>query len=1203
MSTTLDKTKMVQLFETREIEDTINKSEQHFRAYFERSMIGMASTSPEKAWIEVNDRLCEILGYPREELLKMTWAEITHIDDLTEQELKFNQVLCGEADEYEMDKRFIHREGHIVYTHLASRCIRRDDGTVDYFVVMVDDISIRKQTEERLQESSKILQNILETTLDGFWNIDFNGNLLDVNLMYCQQSGYTREELLTMQIPQLDAMQSLSYIAEHIQNIIDHGHKQFETKHRRKDGSLWDVEISTTHYDEGGRIFVFLRDITDRKISDRKLLESQSRMRSIIENEPECIKIIDPNGLLIEMNPAGLKMIEADFLDQVAGYPVLDVIAPEYRVAYADLHKRVLSGESMQMEYEVLGLHGGRRLLETHAVPMLDNGQTFHLAVTRDISERKQAEENLRESEKRFRDFFEKNSSVMLLIDPATGKIREANEAATAYYGYSKNELMSMLITQINVNSPEFVREDMASALHESRNYFLFSHRLASGEVRHVEVHSTPIESGGKSLLFSIIHDITERKQAEEKLNLAASVFTHAREGILITDANGKIIDINDTFSRITGYSRDEVLGINPRILSSKRQGKKFYTEMWHDLLEKGYWYGEIWNRRKNGEVYAEMLTISAVYDLKGNVKQYVALFSDITTIKEHEHHLEHIAHYDALTSLPNRTLLSDRMKNAISQTLRRQQPLAVVYLDLDEFKSINDTYGHDIGDQLLVALSTRMEHTLRHGDTLARLGGDEFVAVLVDLENTEASIPLITRLLAAAEKPVTIGTLSLQVSASLGITFYPQSEEVDADQLLRQADNAMYQAKLAGKNCYHIFDTEQDRNIRGHHESLERIRQALKKDEFVLYYQPKVNMRTGTVIGAEALIRWQHPIEGLLAPALFLPIIENHPLAVDVGEWVLNTALSQLEYWHSLGLVLPISVNIGARQLQQENFVQRLRKVLSEHPSVPPSFLELEILETSALEDINRASRVMEECRELGVNFALDDFGTGYSSLTYLKRLPIALLKIDQSFVRDMLDDPDDLAILEGVIGLAAAFRREVIAEGVETVEHGEMLLQLGCDLAQGYGIARPMPGIEFPAWAEGWHPDTAWTTMPSANLSDLPLLYAGVEHRAWISATGMFLKGEREALNPQNHHQCRFGKWLDTDGVTRYGEDPTFHTIKRIHQEIHKLASELLELHSQGEYSKILEGLEELYRLRDSLMEQLKLLVVSTRYVKKVY
>ena len=575
-----------------------------------------------------------------------------------------------------------------------------------------------------------------------------------------------------------------------------------------------------------------------------------------------------------------------------------------------------------------------------------------------------------------------------------------------------------------------------------------------------------------------------------------------------------------------------------------------------------------------------------------GTIYALCGISTDISEAKAHEEQLKHIAHYDALTTLPNRVLLADRLQQAMTHAQRRGQLLAVAYLDLDGFKMINDQHGHKTGDQLLIALANAMKDRLREGDTLARLGGDEFIAVLIDLDSVAGSLPMLTRLLAAAAQPVRIGDSVLQVSASLGVTFYPQADDVDADQLLRQADQAMYQAKLAGKNRYHVFDADQDRSVRGYHESLEHIRRALTDQEFVLHYQPKVNMRTGQVIGVEALIRWQHPERGLLAPSVFLPVIEDHPLAVDIGDWVIDSALLQAERWQALGLDIPVSVNIGARQLQQNDFVDRLRARLAAHPAVKPSALVMEVLETSALEDLARVSAVIESCRNFGVLFSLDDFGTGYSSLTYLKRLSVDQLKIDQSFVRDMLDDPDDLAILGGVLSLATAFRREVIAEGVETVEHGTMLLQLGCELAQGYGIARPMPAADVPAWCASWQPDPEWTHLPPLNREDLPLLFACVEHRAWLASVEAFLHGERDML-PVIHHQCRFNAWLENEGRDRQAGEGRLRDLEVLHREVHALADELCELRSRGQASLAMQRRAELHALRDRLLAELSALL----------
>ena len=584
--------------------------------------------------------------------------------------------------------------------------------------------------------------------------------------------------------------------------------------------------------------------------------------------------------------------------------------------------------------------------------------------------------------------------------------------------------------------------------------------------------------SNGKPLRMSGIHnDITNRKLAEEKIKLAASVFTHAKESIVITDTDGIIIDVNETFTTMTGYSREEVIGENPRLLKSGKQTSTFYENMWMTLQEEGHWHGELWNHKKNGETFIEMKTISAVQNEDNITTHYVALGNDITAIKEHQKQLEHIAHYDVLTHLPNRVLLADRLSQAMLHCKRQKKSLAVVFLDLDGFKAVNDAYGHDMGDEVLIAVSVRMQEALREDDSLARLGGDEFVAILTNLTTVDDYEPVLERLLIAVSKPVTIDDTVLNVSASIGVTLYPQ-DNVNADQLIRHADQAMYVAKESGKNRCHLFDTEQDVAVKVQWESLEAIRNALDNHQFVLYYQPKVNMKTGTVTGVEALIRWQHPERGLVSPMEFLPVIENNPMIIELGEWVIDTALTQILQWQVTGLGYPLctSVNIAAIQLQQPDFTERLTALLSAHPDVSPSSLELEILETSALDDLQHTSTAMTDCMNLGVKFALDDFGTGYSSLTYLRRLPVNIIKIDQSFVRDMLDDADDLAIIEGVIALTKSFKRDVIAEGVETIEHGTALLRLGCNLAQGYGIAKPMPASEINAWIENWKPDESW-------------------------------------------------------------------------------------------------------------------------------
>jgi diguanylate cyclase (GGDEF)-like protein/PAS domain S-box-containing protein len=578
------------------------------------------------------------------------------------------------------------------------------------------------------------------------------------------------------------------------------------------------------------------------------------------------------------------------------------------------------------------------------------------------------------------------------------------------------------------------------------------------------------------------IRNLLEREQLRQELQrkeaaqrLAASVFAYTHDGIVITDADNRIIDINSAFTRITGYGRDEIIGKNPRLLKSGRQNTDFYKAMWQSLLQFDHWSGELWNRDKNGSIYAALTSISVVRNDQGDIDHFIGLFADITPLKNHEYDLERIAHFDPLTGIPNRVLLADRLAQAIAHAQRSGNMMAVCYLDLDGFKPVNDQFGHEVGDQLLIEISLRIKDCLRAADTVARIGGDEFVLLLLDVSDIKECEAVLERILSAVAEPAMIAGNPLSVSASLGFTVYP-NDVADADILMRHADQAMYVAKQRGKNRYHLFDQELDRMAVARGETLARIESALLNNEFVLYFQPKVNMRLGKVLGAEALIRWQHPERGLLPPSAFLPDIEGTDLVVAIGNWVLSTALEHLENWQKMGLNIFVSINIAPRHLLHHDFYKILKAGFDNHPLLHPECLELEILETAALEDIGRVSAVMKECQKLGVSFALDDFGTGYSSLTYLKALPAETLKIDQSFVRDMLRDPEDLAIVEGIIKLTSTFRRKVIAEGVETAEHGLLLLKLGCDNAQGYGIARPMPADALPEWITSWFLDQAW-------------------------------------------------------------------------------------------------------------------------------
>ncbi|CAK0775118.1 diguanylate cyclase [Gammaproteobacteria bacterium] len=562
---------------------------------------------------------------------------------------------------------------------------------------------------------------------------------------------------------------------------------------------------------------------------------------------------------------------------------------------------------------------------------------------------------------------------------------------------------------------------------------------------------------------------ITEQKKAEEGLRLAASVFSSSQEGIMITDVDNRIVDVNPAFTHITGYERAEVIGKNPRLLSSGRQDTAFYVRLWQSLRDTGTWQGEIWDRRKSGELYAERLSISLVTDVTGGVRHYVGVLSDITALKTHQEELRHAAYYDLLTGVPNRQLLVDRLSQGIAQAQRSERLLAICHLDLDGFKAINDQWGHDAGDQLLVEIACRLQSILRSGDTLARLGEDEFALLLVELDQDQDAYNALDRILISIATPIDLGDQWVSVSASIGVTLYPQDGE-EAGTLLRQANQAMYQAKEAGKNRFYLFDSTHDRIVRSKREALKRLEEALNNREFVLYYQPKVHLLTGRVMGAEALIRWQHPERGLIAPWEFLPVLMGTHLEIGVGEWVIDTVLRQMILWEDAGQLIRVSVNVSAYHLQQPDFTKRLQDLLGQHPKVSASDLELEVLESSALEDLSRASQVLTSCMALGVRFSLDDFGTGYASLSYCRHLPVETLKIDQSFVRNMLNNAEDRGIVQMVINLAQTFNRNVIAEGVESPMHGTTLVRLGCLYGQGYAIARPMPAADIPDWIVRW-------------------------------------------------------------------------------------------------------------------------------------
>lgn len=885
--------------------------------------------------------------------------------------------------------------------------------------------------------------------------------------------------------------------------------KDYETdfRLRRADGVYrWHIARASALFDTDGNITQWVgtsTDITERKEAEAALAVSEAHLAAAQERALIGSWELD---LTAKTGSASAEWFQIMGRDPALGMPSIDeffaTIHPQDLDAVKTHHTNAIHAKNgSQYDFRVITPDGSVRWIETRVIATFDNaGNPIRLTGTsQDISVHKHIEIELQESEARLAAAQARAKMGSWRRDLLTN---EAEWSAEMYRIFCRDPALKppSFIGFVHLLHPDDRKpftQDYSRYIREGGDYQIdFRLLQPNGEYVWIEALSETIRdsSGQVVLLTGTAQDITARKQAEQALRTSTQLLETSQA---IAKLGGWELDIRtntlfwtDQVYRLLETSPQEVsptveTGLDYFVPESRVQ----LAQALDEAMQTGKGFDiELQMRTLKGRNIDVRVTCSVAIE-NGQPVKLSGIFQDISEQKAAQLALvaanrelerantvlEHIAHYDALTHLPNRVLLADRMQQAMIHSQRYKQSLAVAFLDLDGFKAVNDQHGHDVGDQLLITLAQRMKAALREGDTLARIGGDEFVVVLTDLKQASDCESLLSRLLHAAAEPVNLGDYQLEVSASIGVTVYPQ-DGVDAEQLLRHADQAMYLAKQAGKNCYHLFDIAQDAAVKNQRESLEHIRSALLNQELVLYYQPKVNMRTGAVIGAEALIRWQHPERGLMPPAAFLPVIENHLLSIEVGEWVIATALKQMAHWHALGLELPISVNIGALQLQQSNFAQRLQELLILQPDANPHNLELEILETSALEDITQVSAAIHACRALGVSFALDDFGTGYASLAYLKRLPAELLKIDQSFVRDMLDDADDLAIIQGIIGLATAFHRHVIAEGVETIAHGEKLLAIGCELAQGYGIARPMPAAAIPNWVKTWCPDRAW-------------------------------------------------------------------------------------------------------------------------------
>ena len=911
--------------------------------------------------------------------------------------------------------------------------------------------------------------------------------------------------------------------------------------------------------------------------------------RLLLLGASDGISILDQRGHILEASESFCEALGYS-REEIIGKPIhsLDASMSSEEVSRTIEH---VFHEGQVLRFESAHRHkaGMTIPVEVTAKRLMVSGQHVIFTSTRNISERLRVESQLRESEKRFRQLIEKNHSVMLEIHPESGQILAANESAATYYGYPLDTLMQMSIAQINVAPPQEVADEMRHVVQEERGYFNFHHRLASGEIREVEVYSTPVEIHGQQHLFSIVHDISIRRQAElsvkllmeeqrailnsdivgiskvrdrrmlwvndayakmfgysrEELTgqttdmlypdadakdsfaaaaypvvnagevfktqvqykrkdgslgwcnmtgalvspvsmvsvwaftdvteiiaadssrrLAASVFSNSYDGIVITDVQNHIVDVNPAFSRITGFSRDEVLGKNPKQITSGRQDEGFYQAMWSNLQQSGSWHGEIWNRRKTGEIYAEMLSISAVRDQRGEVQNYIGVFSDISSLKLHEQELDKIAHFDALTGLPNRRLFQNQLQRAIQLAHRTECDVALLVIDLDRFKEVNDTLGHDAGDQLLQDAAKRLQLCVRESDSIARLGGDEFVVVMPGVKGQAAVTRVAQSIVDAMQTTFWLQGQEACISASVGVAIFPDDAK-DAISLFKHADQAMYEAKELGRNRFEFFKKSMQTIALNRVAIGLALRHAFDAEQFELLYQPILELDGGRIVKCEALIRWQHPERGLIGPTEFISIAEDIGLIGQIGEWVFRQATSDIARINAAKgshdqAPICVGVNVSPKQfhygLELQHWLAHLEKI-----GLPPELLVVEVTEGLLLESRPEVAAQLLTLRDAGIQVAIDDFGTGYSALSYLTKFHIDFLKIDQSFISRIESSMEDLAIVEAIVSMAHKLGIKVIAEGIETPAQRALLMSAECDLGQGFHFAKPMCFEDF--------------------------------------------------------------------------------------------------------------------------------------------
>lgn len=789
--------------------------------------------------------------------------------------------------------------------------------------------------------------------------------------------------------------------------------------------------------------------------------QARDRLHDAVESLSEGFALFDANARLVLHNRTFLQFYPW-LKDRLSEGALLSVIRRENR---SHIQLTSLDGTAAADEKEasyIERLNDGRWHLASNSRTK-EGGRVF---VSTDITASKQAEVEVRKLSRAL-----EQSPASVVITDIDGTIEYVNPKFEQISGFSAKEAIgeNPRIMKSGDKSPEEYKEmwDTITAGKEWRGNF--HNKRKDGSIYWEAASISPIrnDEGEITHFIAVKEDITARKRAEDQLRMNATVFETTTEGIMVTDADNRVITVNPAFSRITGYEADEIIGRNPNILSSGRHDSDFYHNLWDQVAQFGHWSGEIWNRRKDGSVYPEWLSIVAIVDEQNYVSEYVAVFSDITQRKQDEEQIRYQANYDALTNLPNRSLLQDRLTQAIASAIREEWRLALLFVDLDQFKVVNDTFGHVVGDELLQQVAERLKECVRGADTVARFGGDEFVILLQDVMKADDAAAVANKVIETLSRSFSLSDRDIFIGASIGITLFPDDAD-NSDTLFQNADMAMYRAKETGRNRYQFFTSSMQQHVRMRQDMEHDLRQALDRGEFELHYQPVVEAATGVPVSVEALLRWRHPQQGLISPDVFIPLAEDTGMIDPIGKWVLHTACAQATAWRKDGVPpLGMAVNISSRQLELGLSDKDLESVLND-TGFPGELLTLEITESLLMEDTEEAIAWLRDFKPLGVAVSIDDFGTGYSSLSYLKRFPVDVIKIDRSFVRGLPDDKDDASLVWAIVAMAKSLGLTLVAEGVEGSEQVNFLNQADCDFLQGFHFAKPMPADEFVRWME---------------------------------------------------------------------------------------------------------------------------------------